>query len=172
MDDSVRVETTVSSDRARRRNSVEQKKLEAAVRELFEQGLAFNALLGFRVESLLLDKIEIGFDMRSDMVGHFLYGRLHGGVISSVLDATGGLAVMWAITEHFAADSALQTMQRFAPLGTIDLRIDYLRPGIGDRFVASAEVVRLGRRIASTQMRISNEEDVLIATGAATYIVS
>ena len=110
--------------------------------------------------------------MRPDLVGHYTYGRLHGGVISAVLDALGGLALMVAIAERHPADNALQVMHRFSRMGTIDLRIDFLRQGLGKHFTASAQVLRLGGRIGSTQMRLTNDEGLLIATGAAAYVVS
>jgi uncharacterized protein (TIGR00369 family) len=106
------------------------------------------------------------------LIGHYAYGRLHGGVISAVLDAMGGLAVMVAIAEHHPHDSAQQVMHRFARLGTIDLRVDFLRQGLGQHFVATAEVTRLGGRVGSTQMRLVNEAGTLIATAAAAYMVS
>ena len=56
--------------------------------------------------------------------------------------------------------------------GTIDLRVDFLRQGVGIHFIASAEVMRLGSRVGSTQMRLHNDEGTLIATAAAAYIVS
>ena len=84
----------------------------------------------------------------------------------------GGVAVMVGITEKYADEDAETVMQRFARLGTIDLRVDYLRPGLGSHFIASAEVTRLGGRVASTQMRLVNDAGTLIATGAAAYIVS
>ncbi len=162
------------TDRANQpaRSADENAKVERAVRKVFEHQITFNEFLGFEVTRLASDEVRIGFNMRPELVGHFLYGRLHGGVISSVLDATGGLAVMWAIVENHPQETAKQALDRFAHLGTIDLRIDYLRSGIGERFVASARIVRLGRRIATTQMSLSNEADRLIATGNGTYIVS
>jgi uncharacterized protein (TIGR00369 family) len=57
------------------------------------------------------------------------------------------------------------------PVATIDLRVDYLRPGRGKHFVASAKVVRLGNRIAVTHMELVNDEGELISTGAAAYVV-
>ena len=53
--------------------------------------------------------------------------RLHGGVISAVLDTTAGLGLMCAIGEHFCDESSEQIMARFLKVGTIDLRIDYAR---------------------------------------------
>lgn len=154
-----------------RRSPEEQLKLEAALADLFEQRITFNRVLGLKVESMALP-LRMRFDMRPDLIGHYQHGRLHGGVISAVLDATGGNALMVALAEKFASDTAEQVMHRFARLGTIDLRVDYLRQGLGEHFIASAEVLRLGARVASVQMRLVNEAGVLIATGAAAYIVS
>jgi uncharacterized protein (TIGR00369 family) len=155
-----------------RRSAQEQSLLDAELRELFERRITFNAELGLRVLSMDPRDFRMQLDMRPQLVGHYLYGRLHGGVISATLDATGGNAVMLAIAEKHAAEAAEQVMHRFARLGTIDLRVDYLRQGIGQHFVASAEVLRLGGRVASVQMRLTNEAGTLIATGAAAYIVS
>ncbi len=154
------------------RSPAENEKLIDAVTDLFENRITFNGFLGFRLEALQADKVIIQFPMRPELVGHYLYGRLHGGVISSVLDATGGLAVIWKIAEFYKSESTLEIMSRFRHLGTVDMRVDYLRQGIGETFYAEAEVVRLGRRIAATSMRLRNEENVLIATGNANYIVS
>ena len=155
-----------------RRSAQEQHRLEAALRELFEKQIRFNEVLGLQVESLQPQAPRVRFDMRDELIGHFHYGRLHGGVISSVLDAMGGLALMVAVSERHPAETADQVMQRFSRMGTIDLRIDYLRQGIGRSFYASAKVVRLGGRIGSVQMSLENDAGELIATGAAAYVVS
>ena len=157
---------------APRRSADEQARLHAAITDLWERRITFNGVLGLRVESLDPAAPRLRFDMRPDLVGHYLYGRLHGGVISAVLDATGGYALTLGIGEKHPDETAEQVMHRFGRMGTIDLRIDYLRQGIGRHFIASAEVTRLGGRVGSTQMRLVNDEGVLIATGAAAYIVS
>ena len=154
------------------RDAAEQARLHATLVELFDQRIAFNALLGVRVEALAPGDVRLRLDMRPDLVGHYLYGRLHGGVVSSVLDAVGGLALMVAIAERHPADTAQQVLQRFAKMGTIDLRVDFLRPGLGRHFVGHGEVTRLGGRVGSTQMRLLNDEGTLIATAAAAYVVA
>jgi uncharacterized protein (TIGR00369 family) len=156
----------------RRRSPEEQARLDAALADLFERRITFNQTLGLVVESARSPEPKIRFAMRPELVGHFLHGRLHGGVISATLDAMGGFALMVAIGEKHADENTMQVLHRFAKMGTIDLRIDYLRPGVGEHFVASAEVTRLGGRIGSTQMRLANDQGVLIATGAAAYVVS
>jgi uncharacterized protein (TIGR00369 family) len=155
-----------------RRHAAEQARLEAALRELYERTIRFNQLLGVHVESLVPGDVRSAFAMKPELVGHHLYGRLHGGAISTVLDSQGSLALMVAIAERHPSDDADAVMHRFARFGTIDLRVDFLRPGLGRRFVATAEVTRLGGRVGSTQMRLINDEGTLIATAAAAYVVS
>lgn len=164
--------TTPPATPAPRRSDAEQRRLDAELVELFERSIAFNQAIGLKVESVRPGDVRGSFAMRPDLIGHHAHGRLHGGVISAALDAMAGLAVLVAMAEHHAADSAQQVMQRFARVGTIDLRVDFVRQGLGRSFVASAEVTRLGGRVGSTQMRLVNDEGLLIATGAASYIVS
>ncbi|HEY0878617.1 MAG TPA: thioesterase family protein [Zeimonas sp.] len=154
------------------RDASEQRRLEVALRDLFEQRISFNRVLGVRVESFDPAAARISFEMRPEFVGHYLYGRLHGGVISAVLDSAGGFALMCAIAEKFRADDTAQVMQRFARMGTIDLRVDFLRQGIGRRFEASARTTRLGGRIGSVQCALADENGGLIATSSAAYVVS
>ncbi|MBM3378289.1 MAG: thioesterase family protein [Betaproteobacteria bacterium] len=155
-----------------RRNAIEQEKFERALRAMFEKEIRFNDVLGLCVEQLGAGTAVIGFAMQPQLVGHFQHGRLHGGVISAALDATAGCAVMMGIADRHPHDSADQTLARFTRVGTIDLRVDYLRQGLGQRFSSSARVTRIGGRIASTQMELHNDGGLLIATGAASYIVS
>lgn len=154
------------------RSAEDQEALESTLTQLFEEKISFNKYLGFRIERLNPSDARIRFDMRPELVGHYYYGRLHGGVISSVLDATAGLAVMWAMCEKHESDTAEQMMQRFTRLGTIDLRVDYLEQGKGKHFVSSSNVLRLGGRVAFTQMQLHNDEGLLIASGAGSYVVS
>lgn len=154
------------------RSLAEQQRLESALRTLMERQITFNRTLGLVVESFDPDAARVRFEMRDELVGHFLYGRLHGGVIAATLDTTGGFAIMLALARAHPADTPEQVMARFGRLGTIDLRTDFLRPGIGHAFVACARVTRLGGRIASTQMTLENDQGKLIATASAAYVVS
>ena len=160
------------SAHAPHRNAEEQQRLDAALADIFERRIVFNTVLGLKILSVKPGDVRGRIDMRPELVGHFSYGRLHGGVISAVLDAMGGLALMVAVGERHPAESAEQVMHRFSRMGTIDLRVDYLRQGIGQHFIASTEVTRLGGRIGSVQMRLHNEEGLLIATGAGAYAVA
>ena len=105
---------------------------------------------GLKITSIRPERVSGAIIMRPELVGS--PNRLHGGVISACLDALGGLAVMAAIGARHMDEAPAQRLHRFGKLGTIDLRIDYLRPGIGEHFELSAEVLRLGSRVASTRM--------------------
>jgi uncharacterized protein (TIGR00369 family) len=154
------------------RSAEEQARFESALIDLFEHRISFNQVLGLKVLSVRPADVRARIAMKPELIGSYTHGRLHGGVISSVLDAMGGLAIMVGIAERHPHDHTAQVMARFAKMGTIDLRIDFLRQGIGKHFIATADVTRLGGRVASTQMRIVNDEGTLIATGAASFIVS
>lgn len=139
---------------------------------IFEEGIVFNKTLGLKITSIAPEQVRARIDMRNALVGHYSYNRIHGGVISAGLDAMGGLAVMAAIGARHMDETVEARLQRFAKLGTIDLRIDYLRPGISEYFELRAEVMRLGSRVASTRMEFLGADGKLLSTGAAAYIVS
>jgi uncharacterized protein (TIGR00369 family) len=155
-----------------RRSPEEQARLEAGLRDIFEHHFHFHALIGLRIESFKPDAPGLAFDMRQELMGSGLHRRLHGGVIATALDTVGGLAVTMAIAEKHSGETAEQVMARFERIGTVDLRVDYLQQGTGRRFHAQGRVMRLGSRLASAQMELTNEEARLIATGSAVYVVS
>ncbi len=154
-----------------RRSADEQSRVDRALHELFARHIVFNQVLGLQILSVRHGDVRARFEMKPELVGHPAYGRLHGGVIAAALDAVGGLAGMVAIGDHHAGETAEQVMHRFARFGTIDMRVDFLRQGLGRHFDLSTEVTRLGGRVVSTQMRMHNDSGKLIATGAAAYSV-
>lgn len=139
---------------------------------IFEESIVFNTVLGLKIASIAPQQVVAHIAMKPELVGHFSFNRLHGGVISAGLDAMGGLAVMAAIGARHMDETPMQRLQRFSKLGTIDLRVDYLRPGIGERFELRAEVMRLGSRVASTRMEFLGADGKLLSTGSGAYIVS
>lgn len=154
---------------------METKKTDANVLEIvesvFTDKIPFNRLLGLSVESIDEDQAKFRFDMRQELIGNYIRRTLHGGVISSTLDVTGGMVAFLGVLKRMRDSSVEEKMARFSKLGTIDLRIDYLRPGLGQFFVSSGFVLRTGSRVAVTRMELHNDERNLIAVGTGTYIV-
>ena len=146
--------------------TLRMKAVHAVLRRVMEHHIAFNRHLGLKVESFDPEAPKLRFDMKPELVGNPMRQILHGGVISAVLDVAGGFAIMLSI----AGDAEI-TVAKFPNMGTIDLRVDYLRPGRGKHFIATARIVRRGSRIAVTHMELHNDEGKLIATGGAAYVV-
>ncbi|MCY1558960.1 hypothetical protein D9M68_959450 [compost metagenome] len=108
--------------------------------------------------------------MKDELVGNFVHGILHGGVIASLLDVAGGaMALIGAFERHQQLPSA-ERMTRLSKLGTIDLRIDYLRPGRGKRFTASAVLLRSGNKVAVVRSELHSDDGTLVAVGTGTYL--
>jgi uncharacterized protein (TIGR00369 family) len=145
----------------------ELESLEAEIGRTFEQIIPFNRVLGLKLDSLDPKAPRLKFDMRPELVGNPVRQILHGGVISATLDVVGGLAIALAAL----ASKPKEAARHFPNIGTIDLRIDYLRPGRGKYFVATGRVVRLGGRVAVAHMELVNDTAEQIATGSAAYIV-
>jgi uncharacterized protein (TIGR00369 family) len=140
------------------------------VHEVYEN-LPFNRLLGLKVANLKLDEAGFVFPMRNELIGNEVHGILHGGVISAVLDTTGGLTATASAIHRKQGLSRNDITDWIARIGTIDMRVDYLRPGRGDRFQSTGTVMRTGNKVAVTRMELWNEEKVLIAVGTGAYIV-
>ncbi|HUN92265.1 MAG TPA: thioesterase family protein [Burkholderiaceae bacterium] len=143
-----------------------------AMRDVFEQRVAFNRLIGLELTSFDVERPTCRIRMRPELIGHFLHHRLHGGAISAAIDAAGGFGIMLAIAARHMNESIAERAARFAKLGTIDLRVDYLRPATGPHFDIAVSVLRLGSRVASTRMDMVNSSGIVVATGSGAYIVS
>src|SRR3954466_8740822 len=126
-----------------------------------EELIPFNKVLGIEVADLREGFARLEVPFRPELIGDPFRQALHGGVLSALIDACGGAAAFTMITPPAERVS------------TIDLRIDYLRPGEPKRIVAEATVMRMGNRVASVDMRTFHTDapDKLIATGKGVYNV-
>lgn len=141
------------------------------LRRLYEEQVPFNRVLGMTVTAVNVDGATIGFGMREDLIGNVFHRTLHGGVISAVLDTVGGLTASASLVERAAGLPQEKVKAMFARVGTIDLRVDYLRPGRGERFAAGGRIMRSGRKVAVVRMEMHADEALLVAVGTGTYMV-
>lgn len=134
--------------------------------------IPFNQMLGLRLDHLDEEHVAMNFKMKKEFIGNFLQGILHGGVISSVLDMAGGMAAMAsAVTKNM--DKPLEELiEIIGRASTIDLQVSYLRPGRGELFIAKAWLTKSGNKISFARMELTNQDEVLIATGNGTYLVT
>jgi acyl-coenzyme A thioesterase PaaI-like protein len=90
----------------------EEEEYESIVKELFSEKIPFNKFLGLHIESITPVCIKVNFSMRDDLMGNYTRGMLHGGVISSVIDATGGLAAVLGIQEKMRGKTLEAKLER------------------------------------------------------------
>ena len=143
----------------------------STISEMFNEKVPFHKLLGLTIRSMEHDRVQVSFSMRDELVGHYTRGMVHGGVISSLIDVTGGLVAFMGAQEKMEDKSLKAKIAKFGRVTTIDLRVDFLRPGIGSVFTATAFPLRLGNKVAVSRIELTNEKDELIAVGTGSYTV-
>ena len=136
----------------------------------FFQRIPFNQLLGIELVELSPQHVTMHLPMKPELIGNFLQGIIHGGVISTLLDVCGGaMALIGAFDKHQHLSTS-ERMARLSKLGTIDLRVDYLRPGKGQRFIATAQLLRSGNKVAVVRSELHSDDGTLVAVGTGTYL--
>lgn len=150
---------------------MEQEEILKFLADIYENRMPFDRLLGVKVASLTMTDVKVRIDMREELIGNFVRNILHGGVISSVLDLTGGLIASVELLKHMQGRNIDDIGKSLTRIGTIDLRVDYLRAGEGDYFIASGSILRKGNKVAVVRTELMNDRDLLIAAGTGTYLV-
>lgn len=111
----------------------------APLRDLLPQlvsGPPHPQALGFALDGVEDDVVILRCPYRKDLIGDPVAGVLAGGLVTTLLDHVCGMAV-WV------------KMDRFVPIATLDLRIDYMRaaePGLD--LLARARCYKLTRSVA------------------------
>ena len=140
------------------------------VGEMFVYHMPFNRALGLELERYEKEFAQLAFN-NQPMVGNWAQSILHGGVIASALDVAAGLVCVGSTLTRHETISEDELRQRMSRMGTIDLRVDYLRPGRGSRFTATSSLLRAGNKVAVARVELHNEEQLYIASATATYMV-
>jgi len=113
-------------------------------------------LLGMRLESAHGGRAVARLPFREDLAQGL--GVLHGGILALVGDTA-----CW-----FAASSVRDD----ALLTSVELKINFLKPARQTELVAEAEVVKSGRRIATTRFEVRTPTGDLLAVGLSTLVVA
>ncbi len=132
---------------------------------LFEEGFVqhvpHNRALGMRFVSCAAGgEVVVELPYRDELVGNPDTGVIHGGAITSLLDATCGAAVFVQLAS-------------FAPIATLDLRIDYLKPAAAGVAVrAKAFCYKTTRHVGFARaVAYGDDEADPIASAAATFML-
>ncbi len=139
--------------------------------EVFSHSVPFHKVIGFKFEKLSEEGCQIRFDNKPELIGNFVQKILHGGVTATALDVVGGAMAAMGMMAKYPDVDEKELGERLARIGTIDLRVDYVRPGKGESFYAKARLLRSGSKVAVVRMELHNEKDTLIALGTGTYMM-
>ncbi|AHG20442.1 hypothetical protein Z042_12995 [Chania multitudinisentens RB-25] len=148
--------------------------LEAArqkIGEIFVYHMPFNRELGLELRRFDDDVVKLTFTNQPKLVGNAAQNILHGGVIAAVLDVAAGLVCVGSVLMRQDPLIEEELASRLSRMGTIDLRVDYLRPGRGEHFIATASVLRSGNKVAVARVELHNHDGLHIASATATYLV-
>ncbi len=125
-----------------------------------EEEIPFNKFLGIRVENAENGFARLFLPYKPQFTGDARRPALHGGILSTLIDTCGGVAV-W---------TCCQLDDRIA---TIDMRVDYLRPAPQADLLAESRVRLMGNRVGNVQTVVFAREspEDIIAEGRAVYNV-
>lgn len=151
-------------------NIIQQETLRR-VAEVFDKHVPFHNLLGMDITRYDIEGVEVVVNMKPELIGNIHQQILHGGVTATVLDVVGGLTAFSGLVASRDDWNIEELEKRIQTLGTIDLRIDYLRPGRGEIFTGTGTVIRAGNRVSVCRMELHNEKGDHIAFGTGTYMV-
>ena len=84
---------------------------------------------------------------------------LHGGAIASLIDTTGAMAA-WTTAE-------IATPKYFG--STVGVNVNYLSGAIGEDVLAEGRILKRGKEIIYTDVRVTNEDGKLLAQGTVVY---
>ena len=147
----------MSSDEERR----ERLELLERLSRDFEKLVPHNRELGLETLSLEEGRATMRLPYDERLVGNPATGVLHGGVITSLIDACCGGAVFMAL-------------QKPTPIATLDLRIDYLKPATpGLDVIARTECYKTTKNVAFVRgIAYHDDENDPIAAAAGTFMLS
>lgn len=127
----------------------------ADIQAMFDQSPAI-AVLGLNVKSLDYKRAEltVAMPLNRSLERHPNTKQFHGGPIASFIDTVGDFAIGMMIG---------------GGVPTINLRVDYLKPAVGDMLTATGRVRRAGRTIAVVDIDVFDDKGSLVAVGRGTY---
>ena len=139
---------------------------------VFEQ-VPFVREIGLKLHAFDFEQqtLSAKFERTPKLIGNHFHNILHGGVIATALDTVGGFTAMVAAYQRMGgAIDWEEKVQRLTRLGTVDMRVDYLKPGRGEEFICEGSILRVGNKLVVSRMELRNEKQELISTGTATFL--
>ncbi|MGG1663579.1 PaaI family thioesterase [Brevibacillus sp. NRS-1366] len=130
-----------------------------AIRQKRERNSAYvSGFLGSKGEFVDDEKQTYRFDVPLTTYMHNSGGAVHGGILATLIDSAMGSLINRSLppTEYAV---------------TTELKINYLRPGKGERLRAEATFLHRGQTLVVMESTIYDERSKRVAHGTGTFIV-
>lgn len=136
-----------------------------------EDTVPFNKLIEMKITHMTDESVRVRIPNAEKLMGNYSRKMLMGGMSSVLLDAAASIMAIIGFMQKAAPEEAwTYTKDPMERIATVDLRTDFLRPGLGEWFEAEAIIVRCGRRLCVSRIEMMNDQKKLIAAGMATHI--
>jgi len=119
-------------------------------------GCPYFALQSMEIKELSFGKARVEIDVQQKHLQPF--GMVHGGVFSTLIDATG----FWA---------AYTEVDPQAGMTTVELKLNYLAPAQDGHLIGFGRTIKMGRTLGLTDATIEDEKGRLLAHGTVTVMV-
>ena len=123
----------------------------------FNEGLPFHRWLGIEVVGVEIGSVETQINWREEF-GHYP-GYLHAGLVGTLIETACGFSGLTVTDEKHVATS---------------FSVNFLRPAVGDIFLARAQVTKSGRLQIFTRCDlfvVSGGQERLVANGETIFCV-
>jgi uncharacterized protein (TIGR00369 family) len=130
------------------------------IQNIIDMGIPHCSDIGVKVDALDEEGVIMSLPYDERFVGNPVNGVLHGGIVTTLIDTASGMCIY-------------VKMQKYVPIATLDLRIDYLKSAEPGRDVlAHAHCYRLSKQIAFVKA-IAYHEDPKdpIANSVSTFML-
>lgn len=86
-----------------------------------------------------------------------IFGKVHGGILATLLDATMASAINSVLEEHVFSV-------------TSEMKIQYLRPASGPYLIGKGELIQKGRSITICKSEVFDEQEKMVAFATGTFV--
>lgn len=130
------------------------------IQNIIDTGIPHCSEIGVKVQDMDAEGVTFSLPYDSRFAGNPMNGILHGGIITTLIDTAAGMCIY-------------TRLQKYLPIATLDLRIDYLKPATpGEEVFAYATCYKLTKQIAFTRaIAYHTDPDDPIANSVGTFML-
>ncbi|WP_339630417.1 PaaI family thioesterase [uncultured Sneathiella sp.] len=130
------------------------------IQNIIDHGIPHCADIGVKVHDMNADGVTFSLPYQERFAGNPVNGVLHGGIITTLIDTAAGMCIY-------------ARLQKYMPIATLDLRIDYLKPATpGEDVYTHATCYRTTKQIAFVRaIAYHSDPEDPIANAVGTFML-